>query len=744
MRIYVSGLIQYSIFSSGYGITALQIATALKQLGHDVFLLNILDNKARWFDDGHSLAVSFPVLNKSDFCGPNASVDCIGGVIKADLLIDTIGCITGDERAKIAGRTVMFIGKPPIHNEMENNVYMRGVFRRCFEGISEIWTWDFYGQNDFVFLSLLGRCKIRPIPFVWSPQILEAYLSDVKIPPWYVIAESPAGQVADWNVRIAENNNSSRSSCTLPLVIMAEFKRRYPNTVRQIFVHNSDQLSDRKFFMDNIFSHCKDGTEPKLVGRMRCVEWIMQPRSIILAHCRFTPFRYLYLDAAWLGIPLIHNSPLLRQIGGSLERLYYAENNVEQSAEAVKQFIDSYKPGEHNRLDLETIRSNMLQTLSVMREGAIGTWNAALQEAVSGSVRAPLPPISVAETERFIVQFVGMWDQFQVDYNFFTLLLENYLKKCGRSVRVIGVGEGYKELPIHVRILGPFGQKEPVLAGVPTIFTTSENMPILPADVCEKNMIYLQLGFSRAAHNGKSYIRLPLWMMSINWFGADNDRIVNPKLIPVEWLIRPQTGAATRPKFCSFVVTNPMNKKRNDALDLMERVGHVDSAGRYRNNCGSDIFAGLGGGGGELKKVEFFRNYRFAIAYENSYGEGYVTEKLFHAKAAGCVPIYWGDNDAAEEDFVAGGWINAGAMSDDELISRVRWLESAEGALERERMASIPLLNEEKLKRAASRLDEVAAAIVNGSLFKQDIKPTVQEISRNDNKSATAYYGRAY
>ena len=96
MRIYVSGLIQYSIFSSGYAVTALQIATALKQLGHDVFLLNILDNKARWFDDGHSLAASFPVLNKSDFCGPNASVDCIGGVIKADLLIDTIGCITGD------------------------------------------------------------------------------------------------------------------------------------------------------------------------------------------------------------------------------------------------------------------------------------------------------------------------------------------------------------------------------------------------------------------------------------------------------------------------------------------------------------------------------------------------------------------------------------------------------------------------------------------------------------------------
>ena len=527
---------------------------------------------------------------------------------------------------------------------------------------------------------------------------------------------------------------------------MAEFKRKYPNVVRQIFVHNAEHFRERKFFMENIFAHCKDGIEPKLVGRMRCVEWIMQPRSIILAHCRFMPFRYLYFDAAWLGIPLIHNSPLLRKIGGPLGRFYYNENNIGQSAEAIKQLMDSYRAGEHNRLELETVRANMLRTFSVKREGVEAAWNSGLQEAASGSARAPLAAIVRAKSDTFIVQFVGMWDQFQVNYNFFTLLLENYFKKCGRPVKVIGVGEEHKEHPIHVRILGPFGQKQPVLGGIPAIFTTSENIPVLPNDVCEKNMINLQLGFSRAAHNGKSYIRLPLWMMSINWFGADNNRIVNPKLIPVEWLVKPQLGSATaRPKFCSFVVTNPTNQKRNAALDLMERVGHVDSAGRYRNNCGGDIFAGLGGGGGELKKVEFFRNYRFAITYENSYGEGYVTEKLFHAKAAGCVPIYWGDNEAAEEDFVAGGWINAGAMSDEELLNRVRWLESSEGAAERERIASVPLLNEEKLSRAARRLDEVAEAIIAASLFNQGIKPTVQEISRNDHKSAPAVvYGRAY
>jgi hypothetical protein len=37
------------------------------------------------------------------------------------------------------------------------------------------------------------------------------------------------------------------------------------------------------------------------------------------------------------------------------------------------------------------------------------------------------------------------------------------------------------------------------------------------------------------------------------------------------------------------------------------------------------------------------KKYRFAIAYENIKDEdGYITEKIFDAFIAGCVPVYWG------------------------------------------------------------------------------------------------------
>ena len=55
---------------------------------------------------------------------------------------------------------------------------------------------------------------------------------------------------------------------------------------------------------------------------------------------------------------------------------------------------------------------------------------------------------------------------------------------------------------------------------------------------------------------------------------------------------------------------------------------------------------------GESKKYETLSNYKFSVCVENSISptKGYYTEKLFHAKTAGTIPIYWSD-DKCEHDF---------------------------------------------------------------------------------------------
>jgi FkbM family methyltransferase len=48
-------------------------------------------------------------------------------------------------------------------------------------------------------------------------------------------------------------------------------------------------------------------------------------------------------------------------------------------------------------------------------------------------------------------------------------------------------------------------------------------------------------------------------------------------------------------------------------------------------------------------KLETLKNYRFSICFENTHTTpGYITEKIFDAFAAGCVPIYWGPQNVGD------------------------------------------------------------------------------------------------
>lgn len=741
MLIYVSAYIQFSVFSSGHHSMTLQTAFGLKELGHEVCIVNILENNNTWYDDCKELQKEFTVIQKTSITK------------KADILIDVLGCMSGEERAKLANHNILFIRVPPIMNEIEMTLYPAMTMKRSYDNINEIWTYDLFSKNDYNMLGLLGRCPVRVVPFFWSSKIIDSFVKEMQIAPWF--ATAAIATTAPIRVRIAETNVNSRSNCTIPLVICREFDKKYPDIINEVKISNGQQLNDRQFFKDNILAHI-DIKAPKILeGRSRSAEWTMQPKTILLAHTRFTPIRWLYLDCAYMGIPIIHNCKLLKQLGDELDSFYYEDNSISGGAAAMKKCYDAINNSYFNEQRLQRTRFVLMNGLTILRPECKEKWQQGLQEVSHSSfispslstimsLVVPAPLTSEPEVKEsadiFRIQFVGMWDQFVSDYNFFTLLMENYFKEKNINMKVVGCGTEYKNFDVNLRILGPFGSKDPVFLGPPTIFTTSENVPPVSDETCRQNNIKLQLGFTK----GPGQLRLPLWMMSINWFGADNDRLVNPRVIPLEKCYQPSSKKTSdRDRFCAFIVTNPCNPVRNAALDLVNKVGHVDSAGRYRNNCGDALFAGLGGGGGEEKKVAFLENYRFSITYENSYGDGYVTEKIFHAKAAGCIPIYWGDSTAVAQDFDPAGFIDAKKMTDEELVAKLQHLESPAGAEERDRMATTPMFSKEKAEEIRVYIMNIAEKMYNYSnIPKKDIKEvcTITNSIENGAKTVRRYY----
>jgi hypothetical protein len=109
------------------------------------------------------------------------------------------------------------------------------------------------------------------------------------------------------------------------------------------------------------------------------------------------------------------------------------------------------------------------------------------------------------------------------------------------------------------------------------------------------------------------------------------------------------------------MVTNPVCKERNEFFAKLSEYKKVDSGGGYLNNIGFIVD----------DKMNFIKDYKFIIAFENSAQPGYTTEKVLQGKQADIVPIYWG-NPIIDKEMNTRGFINFGEYDCfDKLIKRV-------------------------------------------------------------------------
>ena len=113
-----------------------------------------------------------------------------------------------------------------------------------------------------------------------------------------------------------------------------------------------------------------------------------------------------------------------------------------------------------------------------------------------------------------------------------------------------------------------------------------------------------------------------------------------------------------------MVFSNP-TQERVDTYNLLSTYKSVDGFGKPFNNWTH----------GELDKYEKLKNYKFSVCYENRLYSGYYTEKLFHAKTVGTLPIYYCDKKVSY-DFNEKCFINLNDYSSlDELFEVIKKID---------------------------------------------------------------------
>lgn len=150
------------------------------------------------------------------------------------------------------------------------------------------------------------------------------------------------------------------------------------------------------------------------------------------------------------------------------------------------------------------------------------------------------------------------------------------------------------------------------------------------------------------------YLRIPLYYFTLKDFDKSLDKRTDDELL--------------NRQFCAFVCSNGRHSMdaREVFFNKLSEYKQIDSGGKLFNNVGGRV----------KDKIEFQKQYKFTMAFENVSSIGYTTEKLIDGYRSGAIPIYWGNPDVAKE-FNPKSFVNChDYKSFDEVVARVKEIDN--------------------------------------------------------------------
>lgn len=156
------------------------------------------------------------------------------------------------------------------------------------------------------------------------------------------------------------------------------------------------------------------------------------------------------------------------------------------------------------------------------------------------------------------------------------------------------------------------------------------------ADYC-LDEVHIALGFDEIDND--RYLRFPLWITRLFPPQCEEEDIRRE----IQQINAPRSP---RERLFALIAGHDKWNTRAPIHDTISSRYPVDCAGRWRRNT-KELQTRFGD-----DKKSFLRQYMFNICPENTNTPLYVTEKLFEAAQAGCIPVYYGADNRPEPEIV--------------------------------------------------------------------------------------------
>jgi hypothetical protein len=215
----------------------------------------------------------------------------------------------------------------------------------------EVWASPHF-TKAFSYLETIYDAPVKICPFIWEPDFIGGE-------PQMVRKERP-------NIYVMEPNLSVLKNALIPMAIIEDMYRKDSEAFAAAYIVNGRHFNEQPYFLDSIIRNfsCFLAEAKKAYFTPRApFNDVFKERDILIGHQMGCELNYLYMEALYRNIPLVHNSPTYRSVG-----YYYEDCEVFEGREQLKAAILDEQLEDAHRANLAFLSQYSISNKKVQTE----------------------------------------------------------------------------------------------------------------------------------------------------------------------------------------------------------------------------------------------------------------------------------------------------------------------------------------------------------------------------------------
>ena len=260
-----------------------------------------------------------------------------------DVILQVGVALNEDEKLKLkiyCGSTIYMVKLGnQMMMDMESMIFDKYGDKLYFTKYGEaIWASPHY-MYQASYLSQMYKKNVYESPYIWEPDFVKVQFKSEDF------GHKP-------NIVVMESNIQTTKNCLIPFAIVDKLYNTEPDSFDKFKVCNAVEIASNKCYNNNILPSllvlASYNKKSVFLGRQTFDEMFQKP-DILLSFQNDNELNYLYCEALYANVPLVHNSPALKKENVGF---YYDKCDIEQGYIAVQDALKNYNFDDNKRRNM--------------------------------------------------------------------------------------------------------------------------------------------------------------------------------------------------------------------------------------------------------------------------------------------------------------------------------------------------------------------------------------------------------